>query len=482
MRKIKVTVIDDEIDLGEPRREVYESIFKDFKLELLGVEEEFNEFIKKRTSATDVVIIDENLNFWKEKRLDVVLRELEEKLHNIPIIMISKDYPYSGYTQNRQRTKYHNIIDKFNYGDFKTNHVDEKYKDEISCLIRTKLCEYYGWVDKFINDDKFTILHISDFQYGDPKSSEHSYAGENILASFLMEEDTIPDVIVVTGDVTSEGTTAEYKEFYSKIIRLMQDLRLDPKENLVIVPGNHDIDRRMLKLNDISIDINKEDSYSGFLFKKFCDEAYNLTNEFKYLKYDNKLNFQTQKFLLRNIRFLNLNNVSNVSDTNHKDYSFDKKAIENLIKEVARDRKNNEIIIGVGHAPIAFSQDCSKINNENVTDYENDIPNEFLRLAQTTKMKIYLSGHTHATKFMVADKNKLKSTLIESTASSYRLGEAVLNGDKKRGFNIIEISYDEEYNPIEISGNSYEFNKGGIRKMTKESHSFRESIANVDNK
>jgi UDP-2,3-diacylglucosamine pyrophosphatase LpxH len=96
-----------------------------------------------------------------------------------------------------------------------------------------------------------TILHISDLHYAVGKNrKQHVWAleGEGGGASTMVEsmnraierKNEEIGLVLVTGDLTFCGTTEEYAEANKGLIRLLGLLDLG-KENLVVVPGNHDI-------------------------------------------------------------------------------------------------------------------------------------------------------------------------------------------------------------------------------------------------
>ncbi len=83
---------------------------------------------------------------------------------------------------------------------------------------------------KNVPRDKLPIViaHISDFHIGS------YYFIENLMETAIDELNQLrPNIIVVTGDLTSEGFREEYRR-----VRAFLD-RLDCRE-LVVVPGNHD--------------------------------------------------------------------------------------------------------------------------------------------------------------------------------------------------------------------------------------------------
>ena len=94
---------------------------------------------------------------------------------------------------------------------------------------------------------KVTILHVSDMQFGD-----HHRFGEGIesLSSRLIQDlerlsDTIPpiDLIVLSGDLAERGMRPEFLQATDFVKQLVSFTHLNPSR-VVVVPGNHDINRK----------------------------------------------------------------------------------------------------------------------------------------------------------------------------------------------------------------------------------------------
>jgi predicted MPP superfamily phosphohydrolase len=91
------------------------------------------------------------------------------------------------------------------------------------------------------------ILHITDLHFGrDPSegaSDERQLALDRLLNTIEgLDEPWIPTVICLSGDVAFSGRMEEYELAAAWLKRLLSILHLSPA-NLVICPGNHDIER-----------------------------------------------------------------------------------------------------------------------------------------------------------------------------------------------------------------------------------------------
>ncbi len=95
-----------------------------------------------------------------------------------------------------------------------------------------------------MKDQIFRILHLSDLHM----SATDKFNASNVHKAFLKrlksdkESGLHPEIVVVTGDIASQGTKAEYdstKVFFDELLNCLGLLQ----ENLFIVPGNHDVNR-----------------------------------------------------------------------------------------------------------------------------------------------------------------------------------------------------------------------------------------------
>lgn len=75
-----------------------------------------------------------------------------------------------------------------------------------------------------------SIIHISDLHIGQPGAD---VATRRLVTAIL---DDLPDVIIITGDITDDGTVEQYALAFEALRPLVRRDCL-----LVIVPGNHDV-------------------------------------------------------------------------------------------------------------------------------------------------------------------------------------------------------------------------------------------------
>ncbi len=99
-----------------------------------------------------------------------------------------------------------------------------------------------------------TILHISDIHI--ESTPENTFDHTVVLDPLLkrVEEDYTnglqPEIIVITGDIAYKGIKAEYAEAQKFLNNLLGKLNIPP-ERMFIVPGNHDVNRKIYRPKDI---------------------------------------------------------------------------------------------------------------------------------------------------------------------------------------------------------------------------------------
>ena len=85
------------------------------------------------------------------------------------------------------------------------------------------------------------VLHLSDFHFDEKYISEYKAEVENLCKS--LDGQSI-DIVVFSGDLVNKGTKKETFSIASDVLfnRLLETVKCD-KNNLLVVPGNHDVDR-----------------------------------------------------------------------------------------------------------------------------------------------------------------------------------------------------------------------------------------------
>ena len=91
-------------------------------------------------------------------------------------------------------------------------------------------------------------IHLSDFHFGTDEYGEGELS-ESIIEHIRDRDGGLPDLVFMTGDIAYSGQSKEYDQFDQQVLRPLIDL-LGPNasERIFIVPGNHDLDRKVHEL------------------------------------------------------------------------------------------------------------------------------------------------------------------------------------------------------------------------------------------
>ena len=93
-----------------------------------------------------------------------------------------------------------------------------------------------------------TWLHLSDIHFRESDSYDENIVLKSLLEDVerrVREDNLQPDFIAITGDVAFSGQKVEYEMARSFLDRLL-DLTELQRDQLFIVPGNHDVDRKLI--------------------------------------------------------------------------------------------------------------------------------------------------------------------------------------------------------------------------------------------
>lgn len=511
--KYKILIIDDD---RKGRNNIYSSFFEKsfkgfsdcpcFEIKYLDHPRTMEENIK--TINADAIFIDAVLNddlVWKSVKIETVLDKIKAAYRNSipPIFLISGFWNVDliGTVNDAFAESLPNVLPKKYYtyraiADLVAEaHHNDMVTGKANCIelikernkIHKIIATHYSRTDKklFCNDE-ITILHISDLQYGDKKTTAN-FIGifEEMMNSLKKNSIKNIDLIVVSGDIAMSGKEQEYKEamqIKALFKKFWPNEETDFSDRIIFAPGNHDFDinfcllnyfnaknlpdKREIDLLHIIKSLLDEKNTNGLsynkygtsAFRKFC---YDITHNQIYIDKEN-LNFVIDDFLDWGIRFIVLNSTSkiNIKETNRVEFFGDE--INDIVQRVNESPYGDKIFnVVISHHTELFL--------EKSTDTNNSIQ-IFNQLKNSLGCKLFLGGHRH-----INDKkdgktsNDEKYTVIE--ASTLRVDEN--DADHQRGFNVLQLRKSDGYINSVIE-HQFVFNKadGAISlKQTKE-HSF----------
>ncbi|ENN8436507.1 metallophosphoesterase [Enterobacter kobei] len=149
------------------------------------------------------------------------------------------------------------------------------------------------------------ILHISDLHLSNVSSRGFYYKNAiSITEKLITDAQSIEssrgikfDTIFFTGDLAFSGSEEEYVLFDREIKSiLLEKLSIDPS-SFYIVPGNHDVSRKSVKIVDKNIRENKVEVLNE-LFTAVDDGVESWDRLKNYMAYDEKINSSNSDYIL----------------------------------------------------------------------------------------------------------------------------------------------------------------------------------------
>ena len=320
---------------------------------------------------------------------------------------------------------------------------------------------------------KISILHISDLH----KDKNDSY--DDLISSLELDADNYekagikrPEIIVVSGDIIkgAMGVDAanEIKDQYSQasiFLESLTDLFLDgDKRRLIIVPGNHDINREVSKVSMTIIEhgsnerdlhkhlyddnslirwnwkdlhfyeISNRDTYNSRFdhFIEFFNGFYNGVHELSTIREEQSCIFHLKEY---NIAFIGFNSCDGLDHLNTAG-KINSTTLTRLRKPLKELHNSGNLLIGVWH------------HHTNGSPYENNYLDKRILTAMIDR-HIYMGLHGHQHISEIA--NEFKGSINEQ--SLYLVSAGTLYGNIKdlppgtsRQYNIIEIDLNDDVN------------------------------------
>lgn len=255
---------------------------------------------------------------------------------------------------------------------------------------------------------KTNILHLSDLHFGiesTEKITEYALTcRKKVLSGLIKKIEGLnsvwkPDILVITGDIGWKGREEDYEEALKWIEKNIIDILNIKRENIIVIPGNHDIDVKKaekcnLKMAENLDEVEKQligESINDYLIP-FCD----------YIKFCEKLNKNEPivgKEKYKIIGYINIKKISfiilnsswyfrNKGQNNEKLWlgSPHIDLIEqNNLKNDYRE-KNDGIVISLFHHPPLYLE-----KTESILDIERESTIHHISKISN----IILTGHTH---------------------------------------------------------------------------------------
>lgn len=492
-----ILIIDDELERREGAyREFLEPNFElsfvgkpDFKL----INEKLND------PNIEALILDMVLD-WDKKGDDdpFLVREAFEFMLKLigrkkPVIVISRQLTYVASWLRGNKNAENDILDFLGWDEIwaKENTIkDIAIKNNFCLRIEWELDEYFRKTQSLkSHNEKITILHITDLQFGDPDLTKNILFSDTLLARTLLNEFELkPDFIAITGDITYNGIPSQFdvaKKWLNNLTLELfpNDFKL-PGERILLVPGNHDINLALSSVDAYEYNfknIQKEtgvavgknylvpktplsDEHKLFGLMPFCEFAYSVTQDNIWFERANNLNWINDRFSKWGLRFIHLNSVWDLDYKQTKRISLAENSLVNLGRNSDNHNNTDLFTIYLCHnGPYDMGLEVTK---ESSTDFVN-----LCGLFNTIKCDLFLHGHLHETidsKYNIPTNDPIVKNVPFIQTGTVSLNKESRRQDTRRSFSIIELHRNNhkitkvELSTFEYEGYHIEFKKKSV--------------------
>lgn len=300
------------------------------------------------------------------------------------------------------------------------------------------------------DDQNIRILVLADLQYGDPHTSSYSTFSEQWIPRVLRNDNRIPDIVILAGDIAYSGSPSEYELAKQKLeVNLFEELwgvsAIDSmRERILVAPGNHDVNLRFLACNRFKWlrDEKKWDSISEIdsaaqtgtrveqnryalePFRRFVSE---ITGS-RTWEGDLTLSNVDRRFENSGLRLYLLNSVSQSSLDNPTNSEFCANELQRINRSLgSKDNPKDFFNIAISHHGIQSGEpDAEQIANW------TSVGKQFFSM---NNIGLWIFGHYHKGKLTSEDIDTHKLDLLH--APTLRI---VPQESSHRGFTLIDLA------------------------------------------
>ena len=299
---------------------------------------------------------------------------------------------------------------------------------------------------------EITILQISDIHRRKITNSPVESREQPFKKLFLKAKGTLQelaqnktDFIVFNGDIVNNGQTNDLHEAYTQFIDPILDMFSGAQ--LILVPGNHDVDREKWVKN-----ASLED------FQAIADKGINpWTNDginqsdsiFLWVVNSVPLSGARDPLLEEHYQQLDIDITQNLNDNNLKQLCMDPAYVTGDSMDACKRRLKDDTspirIAILHHNPLPFPRE----NSENLKRYRFINDGDFNKFLDDQDFNIVLHGHQHASRVSYLSTTDLKAG--SGTSNHFKggivfIGAPAFGGSIEFGFNYIKITHNPDKN------------------------------------
>ena len=221
------------------------------------------------------------------------------------------------------------------------------------------------------------MLHISDFHFRDNKNN--NYDQQTMIDALINSvKDRSIDLVLFTGDLVFSGKTDFEAAYESVLGKLSNELSI-PQDNIMYIPGNHEVNRDMQMPAIISHiqDIRNNQDLDDFVLrdKQFSHTCFGIDNYDNFVSKKSSISSKSKLYWTKRIQLqgksigvvgINSAWLSYSSDTDSGKLAFPIVELKNAITEI----KESSIKILLMHHPLSDLIEYNRRDLENIIVYE----------------------------------------------------------------------------------------------------------------
>lgn len=268
-----------------------------------------------------------------------------------------------------------------------------------------------------------------------------SITDENFLekfVNFIQKENIVADYLFVSGDITDNAQPDQIELAITIILSIAKSLNV-PEKNIIVTPGNHDVDWSILKEHDPT----------GFRWGQRYEPLVKLGMPILNLKNATVGNiteepyFSAWSFDDLIVVSYNSSHHDNPDEANHHGYIDPEhlKALDTYLSSLERSSETAYVFL-VHHHPILYSEPISEMR-----DFSAMINSEnLLNLLSRYKFDLVIHGHRHTPRFSTHSIDGQPDIAILSAGSFSIKLKSIYNGVISNQFHLVELENREKEN------------------------------------
>lgn len=445
MVKYNLLIIDDDL---ENRELGYTTVlgqdYFDFEFIRSGDGKELD---KIKTANVHGFVLDMNLGKWTNDRPEDLFRIVTELIGKRgPVFLISNIWNQEMIRWVNKSKSIVNIVHYISWdNDIK---IFLEKGTQVSYIpirenIKTELDNNYELEPTVLDpNEKISILHISDLQFGDKGYSSESVFLEKLIPKYLNQISININLIVVSGDISYSGIPSEYERAEKWFNAFCTEiLGINFKSRLLLIPGNHDVNLRLnaadkyeydfksKRLVELEKSVSKEHHFYGLTpFREF---AFKMTDNLMWMTNQNHLCFVNDRFHKWGLRFYHFNSVIEQFYDEPDKAGIPEQNLNQMMSAPKIEDNIFQIIIS-HHGPEKFGYKTSETSDKRWLDIRNFI--------EYVGPQLFLHGHTHGFEtYHTREKGKETKTINYHMTSTLSLEKQLRMKDALRGFSVIEL-------------------------------------------